>query len=312
MTVQTIDTDYLDQPGVAAAYLVVEGDEAAFVETNTAHAFPRLLEALDAAGRAPEDVRWIIVTHAHLDHAGGAWKAVQACPNATLLAHPAAARHLIDPSKLVKSAEGVYGVERFRALYGSLEPIPAERVRVMDDGGVLRWGSRDLTFLHTRGHANHHMVIHDSATNTVFTGDAFGLCYPALQAGGPWVFPSTSPTDFDGRAAIEAVERIVATGATTAWLTHFGGIGDLRAAADSLNAQLRASVALVEAADASGIDGDALDTHILEAVQAWFDGAIADRGLGADARALVAMDVELNAQGLAFAVRKARFKRSRP
>lgn len=311
MTVHTIDCHYLDQPEVAAAYLLLEGDEAAFVETNTAHAWPRLLAALEARGRTVEDVRWIVVTHAHLDHAGGAWKAVQACPNATLLAHPRAARHLIDPSKLVASAMGVYGEERFRALYGTLEPIPADRVRTLADAEVIRWGTRELTFLHTRGHANHHLVMHDSATNGVFTGDAFGLRYPALQTAGSWVFPSTSPTDFDGPAAIESVERIVATGADRAYPTHFGAVEGLPEAGGSLIEQLRRSADLVADVDVSGLDGDALEARMLTEVQGWFDAELEARGLGDDARALVALDVDLNAQGLAFAVKKARYKRSR-
>ena len=310
MTVRTIDCAYLDEPEVAAAYLVLEGDEAAFVETNTAHAWPHLLAALEAAGRSVEDVRWIVVTHAHLDHAGGAWKAMEACPNATLLAHPRAARHLIDPSRLVASAEGVYGVDRFRELYGTLKPIPAERVRTLEDGETLVWGTRTLTTLHTRGHANHHLVLHDSGTNSVFTGDAFGLCYPALQGAGRWVFPSTSPTDFDGPAAVASVQRIVGTGAERAWLTHFGGITDLAGAAESLIAQLERSTALVQSLDEAGLEGAALDQAAATAVQGWFETELLARGFGEAERRLVSMDVDLNAQGLAFAVQKARYKRS--
>src|SRR3954471_23425092 len=112
--IHTIDCDYI-YPRFAAAYLRVAGDEAAFVETNTSHAAPKLLAALASRGMRPEQVRWVIVTHVHLDHAGGAGAIMRACPNATLLAHPRAARHIVDPSKLVASATKVYGAERFQA-----------------------------------------------------------------------------------------------------------------------------------------------------------------------------------------------------
>src|SRR5690606_33155614 len=109
-------------------YLLIDGDEAAFVETNTSLAVPRMLDALAAQHLAPEQVRWVIITHVHLDHAGGASALLQACPNATLLAHPRAARHAIDPSRLVQSATSVYGAERFARLYGTIEPVEATRV----------------------------------------------------------------------------------------------------------------------------------------------------------------------------------------
>lgn len=312
MSVTTIDCHYLDQPEVAAAYLIVEGQEAAFVEVNTVYAWPHLERALAEAGLGPEAVRWVIVTHAHLDHAGGAWAVMQKCPDATLLAHPRAAPHLIDPAKLVKSARGVYGDATFEKLYGDLKPIPQERVRIMQDGEELTWGERTLTFLHTRGHANHHFCIVDSGTNGVFTGDTLGLCYPRLQQGGRWVFPSTSPTDFDGRAAIESIERLIATGAQTAYLTHFGAVGDVAGVGAELIDELQRYTELAARADASGIEGEALEAHCSEAVEGWFRAAAAERGLaGPEVEELLALDMDLNAQGLAFSVKKARFKRSR-
>lgn len=311
--IQTIDCRYLDQSEIAAAYLVVEGHEAAFVEVNTVHALPHLLAALESASLTPADVRWVIVTHAHLDHAGGAWSVLEHCPNATLLAHPRAAPHLIDPSKLVASATEVYGAATFAELYGDLKPIPAARVRVMDDGEVLAWGDRKLTFLHTPGHANHHFCIHDSASNSLFTGDTLGLCYPKLQERGRWVFASTSPTDFDGPAAMASLERLVATGADRAWLTHFGLVDDVPGIAAELLVQLQRCTALVQDADASGLDGADLEAHVLAVVQGWFHEAARVRGLDGDPEvaALLQMDIDLNAQGLAFAVKKARYKRSR-
>lgn len=308
-TIHTIDTHYSNIDEGAAAFLMLEGDEAAFVETNTAHAWPHLLAALEANGRSPADVRWVFVTHAHLDHAGGAWRVIEACPNATLVAHPRAAPHLIDPTKLVASAKGVYGEAVFAELYGDLQPIPANRVKIVADGETLRWGSRTLTFLHTRGHANHHYVLFDPTTSSVFTGDAFGIAYPAVQHMRPWVFPSTSPTDFDGPAAIESVARIVATGARRAWLTHFGELTDLPTIAASLTEQLEHWTTVVVDADERGLAGDELAAHMAAVVGEHFDAAAQAHGVPAGGRSLLALDVDLNAQGLAFAVEKSRYKR---
>lgn len=313
MTVHTIDCQYIDEPKVAAAYLIREGDELAFVETNTAQALPHLLAAIKAQGLTAEAVRYIIITHVHLDHAGGAGPLMAACPNATLLAHPKAAPHAIDPSKLIQSAEQVYGAERFQALYGTLMPVPADRVRVMEDEDTLVWGTRTLTFLHTRGHANHHFVIHDSRENGVFTGDAFGVGYPAVQGSGTWLFPSTSPTDFDAKAAIASVRRIVDTGADRVWLTHFGEVTDLATAADQLIDHLRRYGVLVDTADASNLQGQALVDLCAKTINRWFDAELTSRGLQDNLYAceLLTLDRDLNAQGVAFAVQKRRYKRER-
>lgn len=313
MTVHCIDTLYTETPQVASAYLVIEGEEAAFVETNTSLAVPRLLAALEAHGLSPDAVRYVIITHVHLDHAGGAGVLMAHCPNATLLAHPKAAPHAIDPSKLIASARQVYGDATFNALYGTIEPVPEDRVRVMADGEVLEWGSRTLTFLHTRGHANHHFVVHDSRENGVFVGDSFGIGYPAAQAGGRWVFPSTSPTDFDAEAALASVDRIVGTGCDRVWLTHHDARTDVAEVAADLKAELVRYGQLVVDADASGLEGDALEAFVAERVDRWFAEGLAAHGLADDAhvRTLVSLDRDLNAQGVAFAVKKRRYKRSR-
>ncbi len=304
----TIDCDYLE-PQFAAAYLLVEGDEAAFVETNTAHAVPKLLDVLQKSGRRAEDVRWVMVTHVHLDHAGGASALMEACPNATLLAHPRAAPHLVDPSKLVASARQVYGDEPFRKLYGEIRRIPAERVRVMADGETLAWGSRTLTFLHTRGHANHHFCIADSACDGVFTGDSFGLRYPMLQSRGLFVLPSTSPTDFDPDEAKKSVDRIAAAG-RRAYLTHFGEVGDLPAAAAQLHAHLDFSAELLARAQASTHAGADLTAFCRAALEGHYRRSMEAIGLNPDARTrqLLQLDLDLNAQGIAFVAQKRRAK----
>jgi len=310
--VVTIDTHYDDRDDLAAAYLLTGGDEVAFVETNTAFAVPRLLGALQAAGRSPEDVRYIAITHIHLDHAGGAGQLMAACPHATLLAHPKAARHAIDPSRIVKGATEVYGEEPFARLYGEVIAVAEERVRILDDGETVHLGDRPLTAWHTRGHANHHLVLHDPAADTVFTGDAFGLLYPSLQRHGPFVVPSTTPTDFDPEAAHASVDRIADLGTTWLHPTHFGRHARVPALSDQLHRLLDGHAAIVDRADADGLEGAALDEACLDGVWALFDAHLEAAGLGGDAaaRAQLHFDALLNAQGLAFAVRKRRYKRS--
>lgn len=301
----TIDADYITK-GLACAYLRIEDGEAAFIETATTHATPRLIEALEQERLSPSDVRYIIVTHVHLDHAGGASALARACPNATVLAHPRAARHLINPAKLVASARSVYGDAVFDSLYGNIEAIEVSRVRALDDGAEVSLGRARLHFLHTRGHANHHFVVHDPHRDTVYTGDAFGLAYPRLQRSGRFAYPSTSPTDFDGAAAHESVDRIARLGTKTVCLTHFGEVDEVSTMASQLHRWLDVSEAIMKRV--SSLDDDELEPAIRNELEREMNGAIGRMGLipDDDDRKLLEVDLSLNAQGLAYAVRKAR------
>jgi glyoxylase-like metal-dependent hydrolase (beta-lactamase superfamily II) len=305
--ITTVDCHYV-LPQFAAAFLLIEGDRAAFIETNTSRARPHLLAALAAAGLSPEQVDHVIITHVHLDHAGGASALMESCPAATLLAHPRAAPHAIDPSRLVASARKVYGDEAFDQLYGQINPIAADRVRTFQDNETLTWGARTLRFLHTRGHANHHFCILDEREEAIFTGDAFGLCFPALQAGGLFVFPSTSPTDFDPDEARKSVRRIVETGARRAFLTHFGEVTDLAGAASQLIAHLDRAEQLRDGAAASDQPDAALDAWVLPQLRAHFEASLAARGLslGGEIAEVLRVDLDLNSQGIAHAARKKR------
>ena len=295
----------------AAAYLLVEGDEAAFVDNNTNHAVPRLLAGLAAAGLAPGQVRYLIVTHVHLDHAGATSAMVRSCPNATVLAHPRAARHIIDPSRLVDSARSVYGTGKFAELYGEIGPVPESRVREMDDGERLAFGGRTLEFLHTRGHANHHFCIADDKSNTVFTGDAFGLHYPALQHEGTFAFPSTTPTDFDAELARQAIRRIVDLAPDAVYPTHYGAVRDIDASAAQLVRHLDFAERVMEDAVASDLPDEALEAYIKSRLADYFAGLFDGHGaLGKDPATwdLVNLDIDLNAQGIAFSANRKRRK----
>ena len=307
----TIDCNYLGRPNFAAAYLVKDAGEAAFIDNNTAHAVPTLLSALEAAGLAPDQVRYLIVTHVHLDHAGGTSALADACPNATVVAHPRAARHIIDPSKLVASASAVYGAETFARVYGTIHPVAKQRVRIMEDEQTLALGRRTLTFLHTRGHANHHFCIVDNTSNAIFTGDAFGLHYPDLQCAGPFAFPSTSPTDFDGPLARDAVRRLVDWQPDTMYPTHFGAVTDIDQTAGQLLRHLEFAEALMEQAYASDLPDEGLKAYVETRLRDYFSGLLDQQGpLRSDkaAWAMIKLDIDLNAQGIAFAANKRRRK----
>lgn len=301
-SVTTIDCDYV-MPGLAGAYLRVQGDEAAFIETNTSHAAPKLLAALRDAGLSPEQVRWVIVTHVHLDHAGGASALMKELPNATLLAHPRAARHLIDPSRLVASATQVYGAQRFAELYGTIDPIDAARVRALDDGASVELGGAPLRFLHTRGHANHHFVVVDPTLSTVYTGDTFGLVYPRLQRAGLLAFPSTSPTDFDAAEARRSIDLIASLGVDSARLTHLGEVRDIPGAAAQLHRWINLSESLVQTIR-EGRAPDPIEPWLRAQLDAEMARATSALSLDDTDRALLAFDLDLNAQGLAVAARK--------
>jgi glyoxylase-like metal-dependent hydrolase (beta-lactamase superfamily II) len=320
--IRTIDCQYL-HPEFAAAYLLIDdgmGDEkgagtgapgcvtaphpqarAVFIDNNTAHSVPLLLKALQEEGLSPEQVEYVIITHVHLDHAGGTSQLMKACPNAVLLAHPKAARHMIDPAKLVASARNVYGDQAFDEMYGRIDPIPASRVRTMEDNQHLSFGpsATELRFLHTRGHANHHFCIEIPGLRAIFTGDAFGLAYPALQKPTRFILPTTSPTDFNYPEAVASIDRIVETGATTAYLTHYGAITDLASAAAELKRHLAFSQALLIRAAESSFPDSELASFCEKELRSHYAAQILR-----DPKELLKIDLELNAAGLAHAARK--------
>ena len=309
--VVTIDSGYLGQEEFAAAYLIIDGDRAAFVDNNTNAAVPKLLAALEERGLTPEHVEYVIVTHVHLDHAGGTSSLAQACPNATVLAHPRAAPHIVDPSRLVASATSVYGAEEFERLYGTIEPVAEERVRTVEDEGTVALGNRTLRFLHTRGHANHHFCIHDESSNALFTGDAFGLVYPALQGYGTFAFPSTSPTDFEPELAREAVNRLVALRPAAMYPTHFGAVTDYDTAAEQLVRHLDFAERLRDEAEHGDLPDEALEGWLRGRLRDYFAGLLDSLGpLATDLATweLLELDIDLNAQGIAFAANKRRRK----
>jgi glyoxylase-like metal-dependent hydrolase (beta-lactamase superfamily II) len=306
----TIDCNYI-LPQVAAAYLLRAGAQACFIDNNTNYAVPLLLKALADTGYKPEEVSHIIVTHVHLDHAGATGLLLTHCPNAIVVAHPRAAPHLINPTRLVTSAGAVYGEENFRKLYGEILPVPEARVYIPADGEKMQVGDRELEFIYTRGHANHHFVIWDKKSRCVFTGDSFGIAYPLLQHGSkPFLFPTTTPTDFDAAEARLSYDRILALGAERTYPTHFGAWNDVAAGHRMLHQAITEIEEFYTELRESELSGDEAYRFAFSGFKKFFDRELKERGihLTRSDEDVLGMDIDLNAQGIAFAAQRARKK----
>jgi len=251
--ITAVDAEYL-YPGHAAAHLIVDSGRAAFVDVGTNSSVPYLLAALGELGIAPEAVDYLLLTHVHLDHAGGAGTLMQELPNARALLHPRGAPHMIDPAKLIAGSQAVYGEERFRNMYGQLVPIAPERVRAVADGERVTLGGRTLELIHTPGHAQHHYVVVDQAHASIFSGDTFGISYRALDTErGAFITPSTVPTQFDPAQHLASIDRMLGFRPESIYLMHFSRVTDIPRLAASLKEQI-AELARIARAHARGPD----------------------------------------------------------
>lgn len=296
--ISAIDTHYV-RAGLDASHLIVRDGRAAFVDTGTSHALPRLLAALAAKGLAPEQVDYVLVTHIHLDHAGGAGSLMAALPGARLVVHPRGARHLAEPDKLISGTKAVYGEERYQRLYGEILPVAAARIIEIGDGQCLTLGTSELVFIHTPGHALHHYCIVDARAAAVFTGDSFGLSYREFDSRrGPFIFPTTTPVHFDPDAAHASIDRLLSYRPRAAYLTHYSRVEGLERLAADLHRDLDAFVAI---AGRHRDAGEERPSRIAADLREYLLGRLSAHGCHlpeAEVDRLLAMDIELNAQGL--------------
>jgi glyoxylase-like metal-dependent hydrolase (beta-lactamase superfamily II) len=292
-----VDTDYV-RPGLAASHIVVDSGRAAFIDTGPAPAVPKLLGALDELNVDRAQVDYVILTHVHLDHAGGAGQLMHALPNAQAVLHPRGAPHLVDPAKLIAGSIAVYGEEQYRRLYGELVPIAADRVRVMADGERLKLGERTFEFFDAPGHARHHHCPVDLDYGDAYAGDNFGICYRDLDtAAGPFMLPTTTPVQFEPDALHRTVDRLMSYHPRRIVQTHFGPVTDLDRLSADLHAAIDAFVAIARrhagAADRS--------VRIRQDMFDYLDRRLDAHGYSGDATTrhrLIDADVELNSQGL--------------
>lgn len=292
------DAGYV-RPILAAIHMVVEDGRVAFVDTGSNSALPNALAALDKLGLNSAAVDYVILTHIHLDHAGGAGSLMQAFPKAKLVVHPRGARHMQEPSKLVAGVTAVYGLDYVQRIYGEILPVVAERIIEAPDGYVVSLAGRDLLCLDTPGHARHHICIVDRRTGGIFTGDMFGLSYRELDVDGrQFIFPTTTPTQFDPEAMRASIGRLLSFNPKAMYLTHYGRVTDVKEKAETL---LRHLDAVIDLAKNEAAAGKARHQRIKRLMSDYLLAELRRHGCRLTDSTLLELwdtDLELNAQGL--------------
>lgn len=284
-------------PDIACCYLLVDRDECALIETGTALSVDNILATLRALSIPKDQLRYIIPTHVHLDHAGGAGALMQQLPQASLLIHPKGARHIIDPTRLVASAQQVYGQKLFAQLHGEVVPVDAYRVQTVEDGETLLVGQRRLRVKHTRGHAEHHFCLFDEQSKGWFSGDMFGVSYARQRfTKSAYVMPATTPTQFDPALYQNSVRTLCESDPAVFYLTHFGALNFQESQRDCLLRQLEQYAAL-----GSAFAGDipSLENAVLDVSRAELKRLLPTSKIEAEVNALT-LDAKLNAQGIAW------------
>ena len=252
--IRQVDTLLGGMDQMTAGFLV-EGPQPALVETGSQSSVPAVARALAAAGLGPDDLRWVIVTHIHLDHAGGVGDIAAAFPKATVVVHEKGARHLRDPSRLIDSASRVYG-PLLDDLYGRMVPVPEDRLVAAADGFRVDVGNgRALTLVDSPGHAKHHHAVLDGHTGTLLVGDAVGVQLPGLGV----LRPATPPPDFDLEQAVRSLHRFAELRPERVVLTHYGPVADAQATLHEAEEMLHRWVGVAErtlaASAGAGIEG---------------------------------------------------------
>ena len=303
-----IDADYVE-PGTACFYLLERDGEFAVIETGTSKSLELLRQCFADKGIPDQQLRYVIPTHVHLDHAGGAGTLMAHYQSAHMLVHPKGARHLIDPERLVSSSIEVYGEQSFRELYGEITPVPADRVTRMEDESVVLLGNSELEIRHTRGHADHHFCIWDALSQGWFSGDMFGVSYDSLRFNnGNFVFPATTPTQFNPDLYIESVNLLAGYQPERMYLTHYGELPYDSGVKDLLCRQIEAyrELAMLHAGDGQG-----MFNAVVQCTMDYLEPLQPPGGLEAF-RSAFAMDTKLNAQGLEVWVQREAARQAQP
>lgn len=294
------DAGYV-RPILAAIHMLVDNGRVAFIDTGSNDSLANVVAALDKVGLGRDAVDYVILTHIHLDHAGGAGALMREFPNARLVVHPRGSRHMAEPSRLVAGVTAVYGKEYVDTVYGDILPIPAERIIDAHEGLTLQLGSRELLMIDTPGHAKHHICIVDQKAGAIFSGDMFGLSYREFDVDGrQFILPTTSPTQFDPAEMHASIDRLMSYQPTAMYLTHYAQLTDLPAQAADLKRRLDCLVAIAEA---RAVAGEGRHEAIKHETKAYLLSELRNHGCTlpeATILEVLATDLELNAQGLAF------------
>ena len=230
-----VDLDFLGRPQIIATAIIQGPSGVALVDPGPSTTLDNLRTALKTKGIAIGDVRQILLTHIHLDHAGGTGTLVKENPAIEVLVHERGAPHMIDPSKLLASAARLYGADMER-LWGEFLPVPADRVKILQGGERITAGGRALDVAYTPGHASHHVSYFDPSSRVAFVGDTAGI----RRGAGTCVMPPTPPPDIDLEAWRTSADRILAWDPGTLFLTHFGPFPGARLHVQQLMDRLQA------------------------------------------------------------------------
>ena len=257
MKVETIDLNFLGTERVIASFLLLGGDSAAIVETGPTPCLEHLKGGLKANGVSPEDVREVLLTHIHLDHAGASGHLAEFLPNATFYVHERGYPHLADPSKLLKSAARLYE-ERMDELWGEVRPVPEERLVTLGDGEEVGAAGGRLVAHDTPGHAYHHLAYLEPDSGSLFAGDVAGVRLP----GQSYVRPPTQPPELDVEAFVRSIEKIRKMGPRTLHPTHFGSYDDVERHLSELEQRLQDWLLFVEGRSNEGASPEEISEEL--------------------------------------------------
>lgn len=302
--ITVMDAEYISSD-IAALYIVEQDGEVAIIETGTNNSVPYIKQVLEGKQLSFDNVRYIIPTHVHLDHAGGAGELMSLCTKAELVIHPFGAAHMIDPSKLIAGASEVYGEKQFKEFYGDIKAIDKNRVIQAPDGFKLSMNGREFEFLDTPGHARHHFCIYDKQSNGIFSGDTFGLSYPQITTKkGRFIFATTTPVQFDPDALLNSIDKIMTKNPETIYLTHFSEIAPL----PDIIKQLKDSVEAFRKIALDAIDIKENRIEVLnQNIQLYLLQKLSEMGCDQNPsfqQSVIKFDSLLNAQGLDFWLKK--------
>lgn len=296
--IYAVDAGYV-RPLLAAIHLVVENGRVAIIDTGSKDGVTRALDALTILGLTAASVDYVILTHVHLDHAGGAGQMMQAFQQARLVVHPRGAPHMIDPSRLLAGVTAVYGAAEVVRLYGKILPIDEERIIRATHGLRVGLAGRELLCLDTPGHARHHVCVRDGRSGNIFTGDIFGLSYRELDTDGrQFIFPTTTPVQFDPEAMHASLDLLMGLQPSALYLTHYSEVREVAAKAARLHGLIEKHVSIARSESNTGderyprIRAGLVDLLLDEARR------FGCRLSPARVLELFATDLDLNAQGL--------------
>lgn len=293
--IHIIDGYDLGVPNRTGSYVIQE-DELTIIETGASPSIPYLVKGLEELNLRLEDVKYVIATHIHLDHSGGAGLLLEKCPNAKMVVHPRAARHIIDPSRLIQGAKAVYG-DDFDRYFNPILPIAKERVIIKEDRETLQIGKDcTLTFFDSPGHCLHHFSIYDPVSNGIFTGDTLGIRYEALSHI-PLFLPVTSPNQFDPEQMLASIDLVESLNVERVFFGHFSSTTEVEELYKQLRQWLPIFMEKGEAAYREGRDHLSLSRDLLQILD---EKVLNKYEIGSDdpIRVLLKLDMEVSSMGI--------------